>query len=210
MAARIVGGVLYQGPAHNTTSPDDGGGWPNPMPVNPPSPASGQDHGGNYPGPGSVPPPGGGSPGKGGKGGGRANSHGAPSIASWQREVRSGVRDLREKQRKNKEADRIWIRDLPTVRNKEPWLISLKTNVVVASGSTDDDNVTAWLAESCGPTRSWDNVLESGEEFMTLDVKPAAALLAFFKDDKTHVTETSQRILLLIDEQMDSTGKVAR
>ena len=35
-------------------------------------------------------------------------------------------------------------------------------------------------------------------------------LFAFFKDDKAHVTETSQRIFLLIDEQMDTTGKVAR
>ena len=161
------------------------------MPANPPSPPSGEGHLGNYLGPGSGPPPGGGSPGKGGKGDGRANSHGVPSIASWQREVRSGVRDLREKQRKNKEADRIWIRDLPTVRNKEPWLISLKTNVVVASGRTDDDNVTAWLAESCDTTRSWDDFLESGEEFMTLDVKFATALLALLKDDKTHVIETS-------------------
>ena len=45
---------------------------------------------------------------------------------------------------------------------------------------------------------------------MTLDVKLAIALLAFFKDDKAHVTETSQRMLSLIDEQMGATGNVAR
>ena len=82
--------------------------------------------------------------------------------------------------------------------------------MVVASGRTDDDTVTAWLAESRDTTRSWDDCFESGEELMTLDVKLATALLAFFKDDKAHVTETSQRIFLLIDEQMDTTGKVAR
>ena len=45
---------------------------------------------------------------------------------------------------------------------------------------------------------------------MPLDVKLAAALLAFFKDDKTHVNEASQIMFLLIDEQMGATGKVAR
>ena len=58
--------------------------------------------------------------------------------------------------------------------------------------------------------RTWDDVLESGDDFMTLDVKLAAALLAFFKDDKAHVTETSQRMFLLIDEQMGATGNAAR
>ena len=38
----------------------------------------------------------------------------------------------------------------------------------------------------------------------------ATALLAFFKDDKAHVIETSQRMFLLIDELMGATGKVAR
>ena len=45
---------------------------------------------------------------------------------------------------------------------------------------------------------------------MTLDVKLATALLAFFKDDKAHVTETSQITLLLVDEQIGATGKIAR
>ena len=45
---------------------------------------------------------------------------------------------------------------------------------------------------------------------MTLDVKLATALLAFFKDDQAHVTETSQIMFLLIDEHMETTGKVAR
>ena len=99
---------------------------------------------------------------------------------------------------------------MPTVRNKESRLIDLKTNVAVASGRTDDDNVTAWLAEACDTTRSWDDFLDSGEEFMTLDVKLAIALLGFFKDDKAHAIETSQIMFLLIDEQMETTGKVAR
>ena len=71
-------------------------------------------------------------------------------------------RPERERQRKNKEAV-IFIRDLPTVRNKEPWLIPLKTNVVVASAKTDDHNVTVWLVAACDTTRSWGDVLESGE-----------------------------------------------
>ena len=58
----------------------------------------------------------------------------------------------------------------------------MKTNVVIASGRADDDVVTAWLASACDTTWSWDD-FESGEEFMTLDVKLATALLAFFKDD---------------------------
>ena len=45
---------------------------------------------------------------------------------------------------------------------------------------------------------------------MTLNVKFATALLAFFEDDKAHVIETSQIMFLLIDEQMGATGKVAR
>ena len=82
--------------------------------------------------------------------------------------------------------------------------------MVIASGRTDDDVVTAWLAAACDTTRSWDDFLESGDEFMNLDVKLATAILALFKDDKVHVTETSQRMFLLIDEQMGATGKVAR
>ena len=45
---------------------------------------------------------------------------------------------------------------------------------------------------------------------MTLDVKLAAALRTFFKDDKAHAIETSHILCLLVDEQMDTTGKVAR
>ena len=45
---------------------------------------------------------------------------------------------------------------------------------------------------------------------MTLDVQLAAALLAFFKDDKARATETSQIMFLLIDEQMGATGKDTR
>ena len=62
---------------------------------------------------------------------------------------------------------------------------------------------------ACDTTRSWDDFLESGEENLTLDVKLATALLAFFKDDKAHVIESSQIMCLLIDEQMETTGTVA-
>ena len=71
-----------------------------------------------------------------------------------------------------------------------------------ASGRTDDDVATAWLAEACDTMRTWDDFPESGDDFMTLDVKLATALLAFFKDDKAHVIETSQIMFSLIDEQM--------
>ena len=73
----------------------------------------------------------------------------------------------------------------------------MKTNLVIASGRTDDDIVAAWLAVACDTMRTWDDDLESGDEFMTLDVQVATALLAFFKDDKGHVIETSQRMLLV-------------
>ena len=52
--------------------------------------------------------------------------------------------------------------------------------------------------------------MDSGEEFMTLDVKLATALIAFFKDDTINTSETSQRMLLMVEEQMKATGKVVR
>ena len=70
----------------------------------------------------------------------------------------------------------------------------MKTNVAIVSGRTDDDDVTAWLAAACYTTRTWDDILESGDGFMTLDVKLATVILALFKDDKAHVTEASQRM----------------
>ena len=63
-------------------------------------------------------------------------------------------------------------------------MILLKTNVVLASGRIDDDVVIAWLEEACDITRTWHDFLDSGDEFMTLDVKLATALTALFKDDK--------------------------
>ena len=52
--------------------------------------------------------------------------------------------------------------------------------------------------------------MDSGDELMTLDVKLATALNAFFKDDKTHVNETFQIMLLLMDEQRKAADGVAR
>ena len=82
--------------------------------------------------------------------------------------------------------------------------------MVTASGLTDDDVVTAWLEEASDTARSRDVFLDFGDEFMTLDVKLATPLTAFFKDDKTNVNGTYQIMFLLIDEQMETTGKVAR
>ena len=45
---------------------------------------------------------------------------------------------------------------------------------------------------------------------MTLDVKLAIVLTAFFKDDKTNVNEASQIMFLLVDEQMKATGSSPR
>ena len=102
------------------------------------------------------------------------------------------------------------VRDPPTVRTKEPWLISFKTNVVIASGRTDDDVVIAWPEEACDTTRSWDTFSYSGDEFMTLDVKLATALTASFKNDETNVNDLSQIMSVPMDEQMKATGRAAR
>ena len=107
-----------------------------------------------------------------------------------------------EKQNRRTEAARIFVRELPTVRSKDSWLISLKSNVVLASRRTDDDVVIAWLDEVCDTTKTWDNFLNSGDEFMTLDLQLATAPTTFFKDDKTNVNETSQIMFLLVGEQM--------
>ena len=136
MAARIVGGILFRDSVNTVPPPAGGGDWPEGMPINPPPNPRLWGH---YNGPGSGPPPGGGLPGGGAQ---RAHSQGAHSSGSWQREVRTGVTDLRDNQNRRKEADRMFVRDLPTVRTKEPWLISLKTNLVIASGRTDDGVVT--------------------------------------------------------------------
>ena len=45
---------------------------------------------------------------------------------------------------------------------------------------------------------------------MTPYFKLATALIAFFKGDKTNVNETSQIMFLLIEEQMQATGRAAR
>ena len=198
MAARITGGILHRGPMQQTAAPTGGGGnGQDTMPINPPNSGAWS----HYNGPGGGPPGGSAL---------RAQSHGAPSSGSWQPEIRGGVRELREKHHRRKESDRIFVRDPPTVGTKEPWLISLKTNVVIASGCTGDDVVPAWLEEACDTTRSWDKFLASGDDFMTLDVKLATALTAFFKGDTKNVNETSQIMFLLIDEQMNATGRVAR
>ena len=130
--------------------------------------------------------------------------------ASWINDVRRGVREIREKQSKGKEADRIPARELPTVRTKDAWLPSLKTQVVVASGRRDDAVATRWLDMVCDTTKAWDDLMESGKQLTTVDVQFATALSAFFKDDKTQVNNASQIMLLPIDDQRKKAGRVTR
>ena len=89
--------------------------------------------------------------------------------------MRRGVREIREKQSKGKEADRSAVRELTTVRTKAAWLVSLKTQVVVAPGRRDDDVVTRWLDVLRDTMKTLDDSIESGEDFTTLAVKLAIA-----------------------------------
>ena len=69
--------------------------------------------------------------------------------------------------------------------------------VARASGRTDDDTVFQWVKEAADTTKIWDDSLESGESFATLDFKVADALLAFFRDDRSQANDQSQKIYVI-------------
>ena len=89
----------------------------------------------------------------------------------------------------------IRIQDLPTVRNKNNWVLGLKTLIVTASGWTDDRQVSKWIDEAIDTRRSWDDLIDSGhKDLVRLDVKLADALQQFFKSDNTK--DNAQRLYM--------------
>ena len=63
----------------------------------------------------------------------------------------------------------IKIKELHTVRTKKAWMVTLSQDVVLASGRSDDHVVVDWLCASADTRFSWNDFIDSGEGFTTLD-----------------------------------------
>ena len=95
-------------------------------------------------------------------------------MASGFREMKKSMTTARVKER-----DVIKIKELPTVRIKKAWLITLSQDDVLASGRSDDDKVVEWLKWATDTRLSWNDFIDSGEHFTPLDLKLAEGLIAF-------------------------------
>ena len=102
-------------------------------------------------------------------------------MASGLREMKKSMATARLKERYF-----IKIKELPTVRTKKAWLITLSQDVVLASGRSDDDKVVEWLRWATDTRYSWNDFIESGDTFTTLDLKLAEGLTAHFRDDRNN------------------------
>ena len=78
------------------------------------------------------------------------------------------------------------------MRNKKAWLITLSQDVMVVSGRSDDDKVVEWLRWATDTRYSWNDFIESGDTFITLDLKLAEGLIAHFRDDRNNKNHHSQ------------------
>ena len=108
------------------------------------------------------------------------------------------------------ERDFIKIKELPTVRTKKAWLITLSQDVVLASGRSDDDKVVEWLRWATDTRYSWNDFIESGDTFTTLDLKLAEGLIAHFRDDRNNKNHHSQKLFLLTQEQLNGSDRLPR
>ena len=102
-------------------------------------------------------------------------------MASGFREMKKSMTTPRVKER-----DVIKIKELPTVRTKKAWLITLSQDVVLASGRSDDHVVVEWLEWATDTRLSWNDFIDSGENCTTLDLKLAEGLIAHFRDDRNN------------------------
>ena len=108
-------------------------------------------------------------------------------MASGFREMKKSMTTARVKERYF-----IKIKELPTVRTKKAWLITLSQDVVLASGRSDDDKVVEWLKWATDTRLSWNDFIDSGENLITLDLKLAEGLIAHFRDDRNNKIHQSQ------------------
>ena len=107
---------------------------------------------------------------------------------SVRRIMASGFRDMKKSMTtaRVKEKDFIKVEELPTVRTKKAWLISLSQDVVLASGRYDDHVFVDWLGAATDTRCSWNDFIDSGENFTTLDLKLAEGLILHFRDDRNN------------------------
>ena len=109
-----------------------------------------------------------------------------------------------------KERDFIKIIELPSVRTKKAWMITLSQDVVLASGRSDDHVVVDWLRTSTDITRSWNGFIDSGDGFITLDLKLAEGLLIHFRDDRHNKNHPSQKLFLITQGQLNGCDRLHR
>ena len=121
------------------------------------------------------------------------------------REMKKSMSTARVKQRYF-----IKIKELPTARTKKAWLITLSQDVVLASGRSDDNVAVDRLRMSTDTRLSWNNFIDSGEGFTTLDLKLDEGLIAHFRDDRNHTNHHSQKLFLLTQEQLNGCDRVPR
>ena len=111
-----------------------------------------------------------------------------PADGSVRRIMVPGFREMKKSMisARVKERDFIKIKELLAVRTKKAWLITLSQDVVLASGRSDDDKVVEWLKWATDTRLSWNDFIDSGENFTTLDLKLAVGLIAHFRDDRNN------------------------
>ena len=69
------------------------------------------------------------------------------------------------------------------------------------SGQADDDVAFQWIKEAIDITNTWDNLIDSGEGFVALDLGLPDALAAFFPDCRAHANEQPQNIYVMSFDQ---------
>ena len=96
-----------------------------------------------------------------------------PGDGSVRRIMPSGFRDMKNTMSKARVKERyfIKIKELPIVRTKKAWMITLSQDVVLASGRSDDHVVVDWLRMSTDTSRSRNCFIDSGDIFITLDLE---------------------------------------
>ena len=70
--------------------------------------------------------------------------------------------------------------------------------------------VVDWLRMSTDTRLSWNDFIDSGDGFPTLDLKLSEGLIAHFRDDRNTKKHLSQKLFLLTQEQLNGCDRLPR